>query len=590
MPLFYQVLIIVGRCVLPQRTRLAVGPFIAKWFPKFYGQLDNGGGPGPVLKEYVSGHQQIYTQWLAQQCQEPCDPNEDLLSRFLVLVDTSKFKTGQLQKLAESLQPQATKFLQIWLVDEFSTSKSLPHGFNRTVKKSELDDALESATYDYLLVVHTPGYFSTGALLKMSNQLPKDAGISIFYSDHDFIDSSGLRCLPSCKPSWNLDYLLSYNYIGGVVGFSRSFLQSQLKHTRLEEFLNDLYVSLIRVSDTLNVSTVCHIPLILFHQYIPDEANGDRESSAILQAVQTSFPEARVHAITESNTQRIYWPLPLGNPLVSIIIPAYNQVALTRACIDSIFKKTTYDNFEVILIDNRSDDPTMLAYLETIKGHSRIEVISDDRPFNFSALNNQAVKGCEGDVLLFLNNDTEVINAEWLTELVSQATRQDIGCVGAKLYFTDGRIQHGGVIVGYGGVAGHSHKFFPGDHPGYMNRLACVQNFSAITAACMAIRREVFEQVGGFDEQNLAVAFNDVDLCLKVQEAGFRNLWTPFAELYHHESVSRDTDQVGEGKRRFEKEIEFMKRRWKTHEGCDPAYNPNLAINREDFAMRVEEL
>jgi GT2 family glycosyltransferase len=320
-----------------------------------------------------------------------------------------------------------------------------------------------------------------------------------------------------------------------------------------------------------------------------DEQQSKLDTAQIAQALQAHFHDVQVINIPEWGVQRIRWPLPAEEPLASIIIPAHNASALTRNCIDSILQNTLYVNYEVLLVDNRSDDPAMLDYLQQLRQEPKVKVIQDPRPFNFSQINNDAVKACKGEVLLFLNNDVEVINPDWLTEMVSQAMRPEIGCVGAKLYYADGRIQHGGVIIGYGGVAGHAHKFFPGKHPGYMKRLVTVQNFSAVTAACMAVRREIFEQVGGFDEVNLTVAFNDVDLCLKVQEAGYRNLWTPYAELYHHESVSRGLDLFGEKKRRFEQEIDHMKRRWNTDKGCDPAYNPNLAIDREDFAMRIEQ-
>ena len=193
---------------------------------------------------------------------------------------------------------------------------------------------------------------------------------------------------------------------------------------------------------------------------------------------------------------------------------------------------------------------------------------------------------CEGSVVGFVNNDIQVVSPNWLAEMVSHASRAEIGCVGAKLFYTDGRIQHAGVILGIGGVAGHSHKYFPGDHPGYFTRLKLTQNLSAVTAACLLVRRSVFLEVNGFEENHLAIAFNDIDLCLKVREAGYRNLWTPYAELYHHESLSRGHEDTPEKIQRFQSEIHHMKEKWGDKLLWDPYYNENLTRDREDFSLR----
>lgn len=220
-----------------------------------------------------------------------------------------------------------------------------------------------------------------------------------------------------------------------------------------------------------------------------------------------------------------------------------------------------------------------------------VKVLDYDAPFNYSAINNAAVRHASGEVLAFLNNDLEVINNDWLDEMVSQAMRPEIGAVGAMLYYPDDTVQHAGIVLGIGGqpgtpsVAGHAFKCAPRGSEGQRNRLRLVQNYSAVTAACMVVRRSVFEQVGGFNEAELAIAFNDVDFCLRVRAAGYRNLWTPFAELYHHESASRGLEDTPEKQARFAREVAYMRAQWGPLLDDDPAYNSNLTAEREDFSL-----
>jgi GT2 family glycosyltransferase len=226
-----------------------------------------------------------------------------------------------------------------------------------------------------------------------------------------------------------------------------------------------------------------------------------------------------------------------------------------------------------------------LEYLASFGDSYRVRVLRYDRSFNYSAINNFGVDEARGTIIGLINNDTEVISPDWLTEMVSHACRPEIGCVGAKLYYGNDTVQHAGVITGLGGVAGHSHKYYPKDAPGYFYRLQLVQNLSAVTGAALLVRKAVYEQVGGLNENHLAVAFNDVDFCLRVGQAGYRNLWTPYAEMYHHESASRGTEDTPEKQRRFQREVAYMKGRWGNLLSQDPAYNPNLTLDREDFSL-----
>jgi GT2 family glycosyltransferase len=291
---------------------------------------------------------------------------------------------------------------------------------------------------------------------------------------------------------------------------------------------------------------------------------------------------------------RIHYALPEAPPLVSLIIPTRNGMPLIRQCVASILEKTTYPNYEILIIDNGSDDPEALRYLEEVAGNARVRIVRDDRPFNFSALNNAAVRQAEGTVIGLINDDIEVIAPEWLGEMVSLALQPAIGAVGARLLYPNDTLQHGGVILGLGGVAGHSHKHLPRHQQGYFCRAALVQSFSAVTAACLVIRKAVYEEVGGLNETDLAVAFNDVDFCLRLREAGYRNVWTPYAELYQHESASRGSDSTRAKRTRFAREIAYMKSRWGPLLLNDPAYSLNLTLYREDFSLawppRVEAI
>jgi GT2 family glycosyltransferase len=278
-----------------------------------------------------------------------------------------------------------------------------------------------------------------------------------------------------------------------------------------------------------------------------------------------------------------------------LIIPTRNAHELVRKCIGSILDKTLYKNYEIILLDNASDDPESLRYFAELTA-SGIRVIRDDRPFNYSALNNLGVQQARGEIIGLINNDVEVIEPSWLCEMVSHAERAEVGAVGAKLLYPNNTIQHAGIVLGLGDdrIAGHAHLRCDRESPGYFGRLALISAFSAVTAACLVVRREVFDKVGGLDEDNLGVAYNDVDFCLKLREAGYRNVYTPYALLYHHESASRGTEDTPEKKTRFSREKQFLRRKWGDKLLMDPAYSLNLALDWGDFSLacppRVEHL
>jgi GT2 family glycosyltransferase len=280
---------------------------------------------------------------------------------------------------------------------------------------------------------------------------------------------------------------------------------------------------------------------------------------------------------------RIRFAVPVPAPKVSIIIPTRDRAELLRQCIDSVQQKTTYPSYEIIVVDNGSTEEATLQYFAAIASDD-VRILRDDSPFNFSALNNRAVGHATGEFVCLLNNDIEVITPDWLDELIGIAAQPGIGAVGARLWYPDDTIQHGGVILGIGGVAGHIHHGLRRGQTGYFDRAVLTQNLSAVTAACLVIRKAIYAEVGGLDEQ-LAVAFNDIDFCAKVASAGYRNAWTPHAELYHHESASRGSDIAPEKLERFQREIRWMQNRWRDFLTSDPAYNPNLSLESTPFTL-----
>ena len=307
------------------------------------------------------------------------------------------------------------------------------------------------------------------------------------------------------------------------------------------------------------------------------------------RALNEHFQRQTVNAVSKLNRTgyRVRYALPDILPLVSLIIPTRNGLHLVRRCVKSILKKTTYQNYEILIVDNGSDDPATLQYFKELQSESRVRVLRNDRFFNYSALVNTAVKLARGELVGLINNDIEVISPDWLSEMVSHALRPQVGAVGAKLLYLNETLQHAGVVLGLGlaRVGGHPYYTMPRSHNGYFGRATLIQSFSAVTGACLVIRKEIFGEVGGFNEK-LRVAFNDIDFCLRVRESGYRNIWTPYAELYHHESATRGFEDTGEKQARFSKEVEYMKQRWGGLLLNDPAYSPNLSLlPKEDFHL-----
>ncbi len=295
---------------------------------------------------------------------------------------------------------------------------------------------------------------------------------------------------------------------------------------------------------------------------------------------------ARVEACSEAaESHRVIYEVAEPKPLVSIVIPMRDRIDLLRRCFDSIREKTEYAPVEFVIVDNGSVEVQSREYLRKLEEESGARIVPDGGAFNFSRLINRGAAEASGELLLLLNNDTEVENADWLREMVSHAMRAETGAVGARLWYPDGTLQHGGVVLGLGGVAGHAMYRIPRGHPGYFNNTFLARECCALTAACLMVRKKYFEQVGGFNETDLPVSFNDIDFCLRLRELGLHNIWTPHANLTHHESASRGHQTKPEEQEQFFRESIFMQEKWATEILVDPFYNPNLTLDWPGFEL-----
>ncbi|WP_313079625.1 glycosyltransferase family 2 protein [Atlantibacter sp.] len=417
---------------------------------------------------------------------------------------------------------------------------------------------------------------SPAALVWLAHQLRLTPNAKWVYGDHDMLDGKGKRCSPNFKPDWNETLLYSQNYIGWC-GLWREEGASQVPGDA-----GECHRWWLQLAGQCEAGHIVHIPALLMHLPMPVQQPNDYENMARRL---TDVPAGVTVEPAPHGICRWRWPLPEQLPRVSVIIPTRNTLAHLRPCIESLIQHTHYPNLEIVVMDNQSDDADALAYLDHISTAYGVRVIRWDHPFNYSAINNAAVREATGELICLLNNDTEVLNPLWLDEMVSQLLRPGVGAVGARLFYTDGRIQHAGDAVGPGGCADHFHSGLSADEPGYQRRAVSAQELSAVTAACLLTHRQLYVNLGGLDEVNLPVAFNDVDYCLRVGEAGMRIVWTPFAELYHHESVSRGKDATPQQLARAQQELTYMKKRWAQRLKNDPAYNPNLSYDRPDFSL-----
>jgi O-antigen biosynthesis protein len=446
------------------------------------------------------------------------------------------------------------------------------------------NSAIEIATGEFVALLDHDDVLPAQALYMVAREIARKPALDLIYSDEDKISRWGRRYDPHFKSDWNPDLFLGQNMISHL-GVYRTSLVREVGGMRPEFDGSQDYDLALRIVELTEPRRIRHIPHVLYHWRAAagSTARFTGEKPRALEAARRAAANhlrrcnvpATVAISPGSPFLRLCYELDC-EPSVSIIIPTKDRQDLLSRCVSGILERTRYKNLELLIVENRSEETATRFYLEAIATDPRVRVLHYDAPFNFSMINNWAAAQATGKVLLFLNNDTEVIGPDWLRHLVANACRAEVGAVGAKLIFPNGRVQHAGVILGLGGVAGHLHVGCQRDDPGYFSRAVLQQNLSAVTAACLAMRRAVFDEVGGFNG-DLRVAFNDVDLCLRLRQCGYLIVWTPLAELYHHESASRGSDLVSARHQEFVAENKYMQAKWGRVLQRDPYFNPNLS-------------
>lgn len=448
---------------------------------------------------------------------------------------------------------------------------------------------------DYLALLDHDDLLHPAALFEMMKAICEQQADLVYTDENTFHETPRDAFLPHFKPDFAPDTLRGNNYICHFTAFSRDLLDKAGGGFRSAFDGSQDYDLILRLTE--QAERIVHIPKVLYY-WRAHEASVAESVGAKPYVIQAAHRALEEHlARTGLEGEVLDSPVPSiyqiryalkETPLVSVLIPNKDHITDLERCVDSIREKTTYPRYELIIIENNSTEEATFRYYEELRKDERIRVVARTGPFNYSAVNNFGFREAKGGQILLLNNDTEVISPDWLQEMLMYAQRPDVGAVGAKLLYPDGTIQHAGLGIGIKHLAGHYHRHFPGDHPGYMGRLVYAQNMSTVTAACMMVPREVYEELGGLDE-NYSVVFNDVDFCLRIRESGRLIVWTPRAELYHHESASRGSDEDTPEKLAFFKaETKKFQTQWNAFlTRGDPYYNLNLTRKEEDFRPRV---
>ncbi|MCW6511419.1 glycosyltransferase family 2 protein [Lichenifustis flavocetrariae] len=526
--------------------------------------------------------------------------------------------TSTVQSVFDQLYPD----WELCIVDDGSTEPHIAKLFDRFAEAdarvkhlhrqenghiaAASNSALGLATGAFVALLDHDDLLAEQALYEIAVELNVHPAADIVFSDEDKIDENGRRYDPYFKSDFSLDLLLGQNMFNHLTVYRKSLVDSVGGFRPGFEGSQD-YDLALRIVAMTTPEKIRHIPAVLYHWR--QTSGGESFSQAYLdrciQSAQRAVAEflnrdganpiATVGRVSEHVPwNRVRWVLCQPEPLVSILIPTRDRADLMRQCLEGLLKRTAYGRFEVIIVDNGSVERETHDLFAELTLDPRVRVLSQAGPFNYSALNNAAAREAQGEILLLLNNDIDVIKPDWLLEMVSLLQRADVGVVGAKLIYADTRIQHAGVRLGAGtfeggpGIAGHFGWFQDRDDLGYFGSLALARDVSAVTGACLAVRRNLYEQVGGLEADHLGVAFNDIDLCLKVRAAGYKVIWTPFAELYHLESASRGSDLAGEKMDRFHGECRFMRDKWGDLLQRDPFYNPAFDNYDNDYRLSFQ--
>ena len=520
--------------------------------------------------------------------------NLDFLNQALASVRSQIYPHWEMFLLCNFDDNTTTESLVRSFCDNDSRYKLVTNNSNLTIA-AQLNKCLGNASGEYFLEVKCRDVLHIQSLYRLVECVNEYPEVDLIYTDHDEIDFSGNRRNPWFKPDWNPEMFYSVDFINPLCLFKISKISS-LGGFRDRFKGAEIYDLALRYINNTSERSIKHIPKVMYHRRSEFGAQGQGVRGLLSDSAHQAAKRAIAELLNNKGIHvddgcayglfRVRYPLPNPPPLVSIIIPTKDRVDILKACVESIIEKTTYPSFEIIIINNCSVEPDTIKWLAEVVSDYRVRVLDYNNSFNYSAINNFAARHARGDVLALVNNDVEVITPDWLSEMVSLSLIPGAGAIGAKLLYSNGLVQHAGVVLGIGGVAGHVHRYIDGDDPGYCYRAEIIQNFSAVTGACLVVKKKIYEEVGGMNDKDLKVALNDIDFCLKLISVGYRNIFTPYARLYHHESVSRGRDDTPDKRLIFEKESAYMKYFWSNKLITDPAYNENLTLENENFSIR----
>lgn len=554
-----------------------------------------------------------YEQWYENHKALPEElekqKNEKWKRKPLISIVVPVYNTPQvfLRQMIESVQNQSYSEWELCIGNASPENKEMKkileeYKNDARIKEVEIPEnkgisqntnrAMEIASGEWIGLLDHDDLLAPNALYEIAKAVNEHPDAEVIYTDEDKVTTDLKEHFqPHLKPDFNLDLLRSNNYICHFFVASRDLIK-RVGGFRPEFNGAQDYDLILRCTE--QAKQIVHIPKILYHWRVHKASTADNPASKMyaFDAGKRAIEEHLVRCRTKGTVQhtkdlgfyRVKYEV-CGEPLVSIIIPNKDQSEALKKCLDSIREKTSYRNYEIIIVENNSEEPETFAFYKKIAGE-KIKIVTWEGEFNYSAINNFGVRHARGDYLLLLNNDVEIINGDWLTEMLSHCQRKEVGIVGAKLDYPDNTIQHAGIIIGIGGVAGSVFVGLPRAFSGYLHKASIQLDLSAVTAACMLVKRSVFEQVGGLEEK-LKVAFNDVDFCLRVREKGYLVVYDPYAELYHYESKTRGAEDTKEKIRRFQTEIEYMRSHWiGLLKKGDPYYNCNLSLTKWDYSLK----
>ncbi len=455
------------------------------------------------------------------------------------------------------------------------------------------NEAFAMAGGEFVGLLDHDDLLAPNALYEVVKAVNKNPQADVIYTDEDKVTTDlSEHFQPHLKPDFSLDLLRSNNYICHFFIVRREILEKTGGFRKEFDGAQDHDLIFRCVEQAREIA---HIPEILYHWRTHKASTADNPASKMYafdagkRAIEAHLDRMGVKGIVSHTKDlgffRVKYPIQ-GSPLVSVIIPNKDEEPTLRACIDSIREKTTYKNYEILIIENNSTSKEIFQYYKELSGQENIRIFNWKKEFNYSAINNYGASKARGEYLLFLNNDVTVITPDWMEEMLGVCQRKEVGAVGVKLLYPDNTIQHAGCVIGIGGIAGHMFVDMPADRTGYLHKASILQDMSAVTAACMMMKRKAFEEAGGFTEE-LAVAFNDVDLCLKVRKEGYLIVYDPYAQLYHMESKTRGEEDSEKKLRRFQTEIEYMRCHWlDILKNGDPYYNKNLSLTKWNYSLK----